>query len=461
MKNPGIFWLSGLVFLLCISIRMKAQSDQIILGKIEHRLQDYQDFSALGRSGSAFIDQATITSFKNLFEMDANLFWDLYKTDKQRVSYLLTVDEYTDSIQRVYDGRKPVISFGKHRIEVNRNGKTAIVYMHKTNYLSETRESGSFKLNREGLNLRFLLNLNRDTVLIQNITEDTRLTRVRGMSIEGGVNLIGKISSGFLSDPVSETSPNTVYSYKIESLSGYHAGLDLDLRISRKTLDGLLINIGLVYSVTTISVSVENYVYTCRQPFDLTSNPFEVSVFDRSPVVSEKITLQGFSVPVTAKWYPARWLYLKAGPQFSLISGNSHVDYILSHTGGGKGILLNESTLPENEKKWFYLDESHEMDDAQYGFFRNREFHPAISINMATVQISAVFGLGVEAKFSRVVVGFEPWLTLGISNLMRQTDVQDYRLFPEDVAESFMQSCVKAKLNSFGIKLTIGKMFYR
>ena len=456
-----LFWLLGLFFLVFSTIRLGAQTEADTFGKIEKFLQNYQDFSALGRSGSPYVDEATINSFKNLFEMDANLFWDLFKTESQRISYLLTVEEYADSVQRVYAGRKPVIFYGKHHIVLNANGKTAIAYLHKTNNVPDKKDSNDYKLNKTGLNLRLLFNIREDTVLIQNITEDTRLTRIRNLSIEGCYNFVSKISGSFFVNPVSAINPELTSGYSIGNQTGYNIGVNVDFRINRKTLDGLLINVGLLYSRTNATVNINNYVDSYRQSFDTDVNPFEITVFDRTPGISEKISLMGFSMPVTAKWYVMHRFYLKAGTQFSLFSGTSHVTYTLSHTGGGKCLLINEISLPENERKWFYLDEQHEMDDAQYDFFRNREYAGSSSINLTTLNVAAVFAIGVEARFKKIVIAIEPWLTLGLTNLTGKSGVADYKLYPETVYSSFLKTYRSQKLNTVGLKLIIGKMFTR
>ena len=456
-----IFWLLGLVFLALSNIRLCAQSNAGTFEKIEKSLQEYQNFSSLGRSGSSFIDEATIISFKNLFEMDANLFWDLFKTEPQRISYLLTVEEYVDSVQQVYTGRKPVISFGKHRVEINANGKTAVAYLHKTNHVPDKKDTVTYKLNKTGLNIRILFNIRKDTVLIQNITEDTRLTRIRSLSVEGCYNFLTKISGSFFANPVSAITPELASDYTIGNQSGYFVGVNMDFRINRKTPYGLLINVALLYSWTDATVNIHNYADTYRQSFDPGANPFESSVFDRTPAIREKITLCGFSVPVTLKWYMMHRLYLKFGPQISLLSGTSDVSYSLSHTGGGKYILLNEVTLPENEKKWFYLDEHHEMDDALYGFFRNREFTRSSSINLATVNVAAVFAIGIEARVKKIVIGIEPSLTIGLTNFSGKSGDADYTLYPETAFSSFLQTYNTLRINSLGLKLIIGRMFNR
>jgi hypothetical protein len=460
MKTPLLVWILGLAFVISTNVRLGAQTDAR-KEKILKSLQDYQDFSAMGASGSTFIDAATINSFKNLFELDANLFWDLFRKESQRINYLLTVDEYVDSVQRVFAGRKPVISYGKHSLEINSNGKTAVAYLRKTLNIPDSHDSGAYKMNKTILNLRLLFNILNDTVLIQNITEDTRLTRIRSLNVEGCYNFMSKISGSFLGNPVSAINPGIVAGYTFSDQSGYHVGVNIDVRLNRKTLDGLVVNLGLIYSKTDFTVNVDNYAGTYRQSFDPGENPFEVSVYDRSPSIGEKIALTGFSVPVTAKWFMTHRLYLQAGPQFSVLSGTSKAGYTLSHTGGGKIILLNESALPANEQTWFYLDEQHEMDDAQYGFFRNREFSFSSSANMTTLNVAAVFGIGFEARFKKIVISFEPWLNLGITALTGKSGNTEYKLYPQANYNSFLLTCESPRLNSFGLKLIIGKMFYR
>jgi hypothetical protein len=461
MKMRMFVGLFGLAVLIFTSSRTDAQSGDGTLEKIEKSLQDYQDFSALGRSGSAFIDATTISSFKNLFELDANLFWDLFQSESHRVNYLLTVDEYVDSVQHFYAGRKPVISFGKHTIELNANGTTAVAFLRKTLNMPATGDSLAFKLKKTVLNLRILFNIRNDTVLIQNITEDTRLTRIRSLGAEGCYYFANKISGGFLVDPVSSVYPGPPGGYEIGHLSGYHAGINIDIRLNRKNLNGFLVSVGLLWSSTRMTVNITGYAGTYRQSFDPGENSFEASVFDRAPSVTEQITLSGLSIPVTAKWYVTRRIYLEAGPRFSILSGTSQVSYDLSHTGGGRYILLREASLPPDEQTWFYLDEQHEMDDAQYGFFRSREFSYSSSISLATLQVSAGLGIGFEARLGKMLIGIEPWLNLGITTLTGTSGEAGYVLYPESAYNSFLLTCSSPRLNSAGIKLIIGKMFYR
>ena len=459
--RPLKFRFAGLFFLVFLAVAAKSQTGASIQGKFERTLQDYQDFSALGRSGSAFIDETTIASFKNLFEMDANYFWDLYPAEVQRIPHLLTIEEYVDRVQRVFGGRKPLISYGKHHLVLNSSGRTAIAYMRKSVYVQNKRDTTALKLNKTRLNLRLLLNVRKDTVLIQNITEDTRLARIRSLGVAGCWYFAGKISGGFFSNPVTGVNPEKIAGYSIGNQTGYQVGLNMDIRVNRKSVDGLLINVGLFYSRTGLTTRIDNYVHTSRQVFDPGANPFEITVFDRSSEVVEKTVLTGISVPVTVKWFIMHRLYLKAGPMFSLVSGISRAACTLSHTGGGKVMLVNELSLPETERKWFYLDETHEMDDARYGFFRSREIVPSASEQAASINVALVFAVGFEARIGNFTAGIEPVLNLGLTQLTQRPGMADYNLDPAGTYCGFLQTFRSLRINSIGITLNIGNLFSR
>ncbi len=454
------FLVTVLIPLVYMNVQILAQTDPRNRA-IEKALQDYQDYSALGRSGSTFIDETTIASFRNLFEMDANLFWDLFRTRQGRSPYLLTLDEYIDSIQLQYSGKKPVITYGKHRHSLNDRTNTALAYMRKTIYLPEVNDPGRFRLNKTCMNLRILFNIRHDTALIQNITEDTRLARVRSLNFEGCYSYYNKIGGSLFAEPVTSVNPGFSSGYSLTSGPGYCIGVSVDLRINRKKADGILVSAGLLYTADNYKARISDYVLSSRQVIDPEVNPFEISVFDRSPQIIEEIKISGISIPVALKWYPVHRVYLKAGLQVSFFSATSRANYTLSHTGGGKCILLNESSLPENEKKWFYLDELHEMDEAQYGFFRNREFSTFSSVTLATAGLSAIFAAGVEARVKNLLIGIEPCVTLGLTGLTGKPGKGDYPLCPETESKSFLQTLRVSKLNSLGVKLIIGNIFSR
>ena len=455
-----IRWFALLLHLFA-AIHLCAQSRVSDLEKIRRCLQDYQDFSALGRSGSAFVDETTINSFKNLFEMDANLFWDLFTPGSRRIGYLLTLEEYIDSVQRIYAGRKPVIFYGKHRIDLNASGRTAVVYLHKTRYSEGKEDLKTSQRNKTGLNLRIVMNIKKDSALIQNITEDTRLTRVRSLNVEGCFYPVIKVSDYLFTVSRSAADPKITSEASLENQMGYHAGMNADIRINRKSVDGLLINVGLTWFRTEMTATLHNYLYASRQAFDPGPNSFELTVSDRSSRVRERIILNGLLLPVAVKWYWTHRIYLKAGPQFSLLSGTSYVNCQWSHTGGGKVVLLNALPQQNNFEPWFYLDENHELDDARYGFFRNRDNISSLPVTMVALNVSFVFSAGVEARIGKAVIGIEPSLTLGLTNLTSRSAVKDYRLYPEKALHSFLETYRATRLNMVGIKLVIGKMFSR
>ena len=250
MKKKLFLGLFGMALFVLPKIQLSAQTELQILPKIEKCIRNYQDHSSFGNPGSIYIDSATIGSFKDLFESNANLYWDLYKTKRSVTNFLLPVDEYLDSVNLIYNGLKPIISYGKYDIEINPDGKTAIVSLVKINSLQDEKLLQQNKFTRNITTLRLLLNIHGDFVLIQNISKDTRLTRIRSLYIEGGYPFLTNFSSNFFSPLVSNLDPSVTNDYSIGNPSGYRAGITADIRINRQTTDGFLLNVGLLYTKT-------------------------------------------------------------------------------------------------------------------------------------------------------------------------------------------------------------------
>lgn len=456
-----MFLLLVQVTFIHFTLDVEAQFYKELHEKVVKAVGDYQDYSSLGRLGNVYVDEATTTSFKNLFEPDANLFWDLYKPGSSRNIFLLTVDEYVDSILKVYRGRKPVIDYSNCHIELKANGKTAIVYLHKNNYLPGKHDSGTYRLKKTGINLRILFNVRNNSVYIQNITEDARFTRIRGFYLEGSFMLISQVTGPLFSNTVSSTVPIKTSDYSFSCQTTNRFGVNIDLRLTRKKWAGFLITTGILYSAITMDVKIRGYTNYERKILDPSTHPFELSIFDRSNEISENIRLYGFSIPVMAKWYLTHSFYLKAGSMFSMLKSVSRVHYFLSHTGGGRCVLLDRNSLPGNERVWFYIDENHELNTNQYGFFSKREFSFSTSLNINKIQLSAEFSVGIEKRIKPFLIAVEPWVSLGLTDLVMNSRDMKYKLYPETEYHCFLGTCSSIRLNAAGIKLLIGKIFNR
>ena len=487
MKKILFLGLFGLFFLIIPKTQILAQSDSKILKKVEKCIQDYEDNSSLGNPGSTFIDSATIGSFNDLFESNANHYWDLYKSNNSITNYLLPVDEYVDSVNAVYNGTKPVISFGKYNIKINSDGKTALVYLVKINSLPDEKSIHKQKFIRHITTLRMLLNIHPDVVLIQNVSRDTRLTRIRSIYLEWGYPFLTNISTDFFQPRVSNIDPSVTNDYSIGAISGYSLGLNTDIRMDRQKAEGILFNVGFLFTKTNFNININDYIYSYRQTFDPGYYAFECTVFDRAPSISEKIALSSFSLPLMVKWYiskkssgkqtlhnqdiasrenkksnqPIRLkYYLKAGPQFSLLYGSAKVDYDLSHTGGGWFIYEREKNLPDPEKTWFYLDEKNERFDGP-DFFAPNKFSYSSSIKLNKLQVSGFLAVGIEAKFNKILIALEPWLNIGITSISGKQGKMVYPLYPTGEFTSFIQTYNSPRINAFGLNIIIGKIFTR
>ncbi len=444
------------VCIVCFFFRhpVSAQTKPESLSKVEKCLQDYQHLSAFGSAGSIYVDEATMNAFTELFETDANCYWDLFKTEKQRITYLLTVEEYISNVRNTYNDLKPVITYMKPKIELLPDGKSALAFVRKTNHISEKSDSVKHKPVAIGVNLRILFRIKGDTARIQNITEDTRLTRIRSFDVEGSANLFSGFSGAFFATPVSALPQGGgTNDYSITNKMGFMAGAGVDIRLSRKALNGWVVNVSCLFSHAALTTTVNNYENTYRATWDPGINPFTYSAFDRAPVVKEEITFNGVSIPLTVKWYMSRNLYVRAGPQFNLLFANSDASFSLSHTGGGKVI--------KSADEWFYLDKVNEMQNIEYGFFLNTEYKINPAITTSTLSFSAVIGFGFEARIKKVVLDIEPFLTLGLNSVLINSGSSQYLLYPQTESTSFILTLREPRFNTVGIKVSVGKMFYR
>jgi hypothetical protein len=482
--NAGVFLMALLVL---PGMQLKAQTDGTTLKKVEKCIRDYQDHSSLGNPGSTFIDSATISAFRDLFELNANLYWDLYKTEASRTNYLLSVDDYVDSVNMIYNGLKPIISYGRYDIRLSPDGQTAIVYLVKINSLPVEKMVKKQKFSRTITMLRMLVNVHNDGVLIQNISMDTRLTRIRSCYVAWGYPFVTSISNNIFGQPVSNIDPGVTSDYSMGHISGYSLGISTDLRFDRQSADGILLNVALFYTKTSFDINISNYVYSYRQTFDPGDKAFECTVFDRANAISEKISFNSISMPVTIKWYlskktsgiqPGRQqnfssqgtkgsnqslrlkYYVRGGPQLSLVSGTTEVAYDLSHSGGGLFIYEGQKNLPGGDKIWFYLDKNNERVDGP-NFFAQKTFRYSTSLSLHKVFLSAVIAFGIEAKFNKILIGLEPWLNIGITSISSQNDYTAYQLYPTAGYTSFLQTYRSPKINSFGLNVVIGKIFNR
>jgi len=479
--------LLGVIFIGAVSGQTIHTQNSLKIGRVEKCIRDYQDYSSLGNPGSVFIDSASISSFRDLFEPNAGIFWDLYTDHTRKSNFLLQVDEYIDSVNVLYHSMKPVISYGKYSIQMNPDGISAIVYLIKTNALPDVTSPSNPRFVRNIVTLRLLINIYGDVALIQNITPDNRLTTFRSLYAVWGYPFVSGLSSGFFGNPSSKIDPGIVAEYQIGRITGFSLGFITDLRFDRRKSDGLSFTTGLIYNRSEFNVFVNQYLQTSRQVFDPGVNAFECTVFDRSPSVTENVTIQSLSIPLTLKWYlftnralhsshsnadvstgealrtgrtvRVRY-YLRAGPQINLMQVKSRAAFELSHTGGGWVIYEKERHLPVPEQRRFYLDEQNERRDAP-NFFVNQPFENNTSLPARAVMVSAVMAAGFEVKFNKLLIGFEPWFQAGLTSLLSESGKTSYTLYPADSFSGFLETYKSLKINSFGLNVIVGKLFYR
>lgn len=453
---------------------LHAQDELQNLEKIEKCIRDYQDLSTLGNPGSPYVDTATINAFRELFELNATLYWDLYLSKTPKPGYLPQVDAYADSAIRLYNNMKPNVFYGKRHIIPGAGGKTAVVYLVKINHLPDENPEKKTRGSSNIMTLKLLLNIYSDNALIQNISRDTRLARIRSLSVQAGYSFITSLSGDLFGKPVSAVVPGVTSDYSTGKPYGYTIGLLADIRLNRQHPDGLLLSTGLLYSGTGFDISVTNYENAYRQTFGCSSQPeynCEGTVVDRAPSVSEKITINSVSIPVTLKWYlpgknsghrpdrssgPRLKYYLRAGPQISLLSGTTRVGYYLSHSAEGKFFYVSQANLPDSARTWFYLD-----DQDAINIFSNKNYNYAASVRLNKLCVSALAAFGIEAKINSITIGLEPWLNIGITPVTCRPGRTGYNLYPAGDFTSFLETYKTIRITSFGVNVFIGNLFSR
>ncbi|MFZ4523201.1 MAG: hypothetical protein ACOYNC_15935 [Bacteroidales bacterium] len=481
MKKNVFLILLVVTGVLSSFTRGYAQKTSGSIAAVEKCLRDYQDLSSLGNPNSVYIDSATIGAFRDLFELNANHCWDLDKRKNTHTSaiVLIPVNEYVDSVTAGYKGFKPLVSFGKRDVRINPDGKSATVYLVKFNAISNEESTQKQKFTRNISKLRILVNIHDDEALIQNVSLDTRYTRIRSISLEGGYSFMNRVTGNFLGHPESAIDPAVTAGYSVKNAGGYHAGINADIRLVKQKADGLVLNAGLLYSVTNFDLTIHNYANTYRQAFTSCEKPYECTVVDQAPVVQEKMSLTGISIPVTVKWYvpkksavkygknkndltkslkkskqPVRLnFYLKGGFQATLVSGNTTTYYILTEKSKGKFVYLEPGNQADSTS-WFYLDDAHAIT-----VFADKMFDYSATLKLKKVYVSAILAIGIEAKFNNITIGIEPWLNVGITSISGRDGNPVYNLHSPGQFDGFINTLNAPKVNSLGMSVVIGKLF--
>lgn len=158
-----------LTFLYLINIvasqSLAQQSDKQML--VHQLVNNYIVFSTLGNT-TGQMDESTILQFRRLFMPDAMLYWDLYKSEHEKVYMPFTLNEYIEKAKNTYKGKQPLISYPPRKIrhEMLDGGASCIVYMRKVVTINSF---GDQRKAKQAINLRMLVIFGPNGPLIQNI----------------------------------------------------------------------------------------------------------------------------------------------------------------------------------------------------------------------------------------------------------------------------------------------------
>ena len=140
------------------------------------------------------------------------------------------------------------------------------------------------------------------------------------------------------------------------------------------------------------------------------------------------------------------------------MTGTSSAAYALSHTGSGRFQVIADPT------QWFTAGGTSgepEVTASQYGFYTDQQTSANPTVKTSSLCFSVVVAAGFETRIKKMVLNIEPWLALGLNSTLVDSGSKSYVLNPSTEANSFVQTFKSPRLNTIGIKVILGKMFYR
>jgi len=420
--------------------------------KADGCVQEYIQLSRLGPGYSREMSRDIMDQFAALFEKDAFLYWDLYRFTADGFFLPLPVNEYTDRAKKMYDQKQPILDYPRVRIKIMQDGKHAIAYLKKINQIMDSRDNPMFK-NR--INLRMNINLTREQPLIQNITEDKRLSVVNNIAV--GIKYIAwsNVFNSAIDKPDILLASNEQFNeFNMDAGPSFQESAMLEIRLNRERKDGLLFSTGISYSRVRVSSTMISYSKSFPDTLDKTSgNPLSCTTYERSAEVNEKIEITKIEIPLLLRSRITGWMYLKAGTALGYVTASTKVNYKLSRTGGG--VVTNLTTHEQ-----YYLDEDHELDQSNYGYFRDKNYHFPKEKFVNKLVLSIHLAAGFEKQLGYFSIGLEPDVSFGLNPLSKRTLPGNYQL--NNIAEfnSILESTIMPAFEfAFGIRLLISYLF--
>ncbi|MFZ4522094.1 MAG: hypothetical protein ACOYNC_10325 [Bacteroidales bacterium] len=441
-----------LFFFLLNSPFCHAQNSSTDYKKVDELIGDYMLVSSLGPGYSREISPEIISHFISLFEKDAFLYWDLYKTAADNQFPPFSVKEYIAKVKVTYGQKQPLLNYTGMKIRVWPDARFASVYLRKTNMIMDSDEKPVYQ---NKINLKVDVDLSRDQPLIINIVRDNRCSLVRSISVGGNFTLFSTPYHAVTHHPVIQIGINEHFSgVTISHNILYQRGVMVEMRFDRRAKEELLFSTGFFYSRTSLSSSMKDYTRSYSDTLDQqTGIPFTCTTFERSPEVKEKMEVVRLEIPLSLKMYIKKGIYIKGGTALGLVTSSTEADYHLSRTGGGFVTMLNTHEQT-------YLDQDHELDDMQYGYYRNKRFQFPGKHMMNKVILSLQLAAGFETRINYFCFGIEPNIGFGMNPFTMRNQPGNYQLGSIGGFHSIVESVkMPAFEYSFGIRLLVSYLF--
>ena len=419
---------------------------------VEKCMQEYMQLSRLGPGYSRVVSADIIDQFNALFERDAFLYWDLYRSARDSLLPPLPVGEYVDLAKKIYQLKQPLLDYSGMKITVQQDEKKAVVSLEKTNQVMDPDDQPLFK---NKVRLLVQINLDRAHPLIQNIFEDKRNSLVRSLSI--GINYMpwSNVLNSVTHKPVIRVGSNEqIGEFSMTAGIPFQVGGMMEMRLNRDHRDGILFCAGIFYSQIPLFSVMNDYSNSFPDTLGESSgNPLACTTFERSPQVREKIVVKKIEIPLLLKSYLNDWIYLKAGTALCFVTGTADINYLLSRTGGG--LITNLSTHEQ-----YYLEKDHELDQKDYGYYRNKNYHFPKDRFLDKMILSFQLAAGFEKQFNYFTFGFEPNVSFGMNPFSKRSLPGNYELNTIKGFHSIIESVkIPAFEFAFGIRVLISYVF--
>ena len=450
-----------LIFLLLIFSNIYPQKRSLLREKVDTCIKNYEKFSKFGWSDNQDTVSEFFSGFKSVFDKGNDVFilWDLSKSRTKTTDALfvktqkLRVYEYIDTMNAVYKGRHPYLTYEKGKTRLNTRENSAKVYLTKYNHIKDSK--GEKTIDVKSYKILINLNIYDKNALISGIMVDKRISFVRGVNFYFNYIPWYNISKKPFQTPQSDVNNGLVGNYNISGKTILNIGCDADLRISKDPPEKkYFFNIGISYTRVKYNITLYNYFFSYRTLLDAESeNAFECSTNERSNNIEEKLTINSLSLPFSVKYFFKRLnsinIFFRMGFQVDYFFGNTFINYSLSRTGGGLMIRIKDKTQQ-------FLHENNEMDYTQYGYFRNdlQEQNPILTFN--SLNCSLLFGVGIEkVLLPNMSIGLEPNVIIGLTHLYKNFPSDSYKLYPSEKYKSVLYTFPSTKLFMAGIKICI------